>query len=461
VKLSRLNRVHFVGIGGIGMSGIAEVLLTLGFTVSGSDVKDSPVLERLRKRGARITVGHDAANVGDANVLVYSSAVSPLNPELAQAQSLGVPVIPRAEMLAELMRMKTSVAIAGSHGKTTVTAMVAHLAHNAGLDPTVVIGGRLSTLDASARLGKGDLLVAEADESDRSFLLLYPTLAVITNIDWEHVDCYPDVEDLKGAFLQFANKVPFFGACVICADDVHLQSLLSRFKRRMVTFGIDQPSDFQAIVQPPTGQGESFSLRVRGEDRGLFTLPQSGRHVILDALAALVVADELGLPADEARRHLATFPGADRRFQFRGEAGGIRVVDDYGHHPTEIAATFEAARRTVGTGRLVVLFQPHRYTRLAALMEDFAQVLSQADEVVVAQVYPASEQPILGVTGEALVEKIAARGGADATFCERVEEMADVILPRLRPGDLVITLGAGSITNVGPALLDRISGGGR
>jgi UDP-N-acetylmuramate--alanine ligase len=458
MKLSRLRRVHFVGIGGIGMSGIAEVLLTQGFVVSGSDVKESAVTRRLRERGARIVIGHEAANLQDAQVLVYSSAVSPGNPEVVEARRIGIPAIPRAEMLAELMRMKTSVAVAGSHGKTTVTAMIAHLAHSAGLDPTVVIGGRLSTLDASARLGTGDLLVAEADESDRSFLLLYPALAVITNIDWEHVDCYPDIEELKEAFLQFANRVPFYGGCVVCSDDPNVRALLPRFKRRVVTYAVQQPADYSAQDLDASGPGEAFSLVVRGKERGRVALRQAGRHMILNALAALAVGEELGIPFEEACAHLGTFPGADRRFQFKGEAAGIRVVDDYGHHPTEILATFEAARRAAGGGRLVVLFQPHRYTRLAAFMDAFARILAQADLAVVTEVYAASERPIPGVTGEALAERIRAQGRGGTLFCPRVEDLAARVAPLLRPGDLVLTLGAGTVTGVGPELLSLLGG---
>ncbi len=400
--------------------------------------------------------GTTGANVGDAQVLVYSSAVSPQNPEVLEARRLGIPVIPRAEMLAELMRMKSSVAVAGSHGKTTVTAMIAHIAHSAGLDPTVVIGGRLSTLDASARLGTSDLLVAEADESDRSFLLLYPTLAVITNIDWEHVDCYPDLADLKEAFLQFANKVPFFGACVVCSDDPSVRDILPRLTRRVVTYGILEGARFRAVPMPADGPGETFGLLVGGEDRGQIRVPQVGHHIVLNSLAALAVAEELGIAQEEARSHLGTFPGADRRFQLRGEAGGVRVVDDYGHHPTEISATFDTARRVLGGGRLVVLFQPHRYTRLAALMDNFARVLATADVVVVSDVYAASEAPLPGISGKVLAEKVSRFGGAESFHCARVEDMPAFIAPRLRPSDLVLTLGAGNITAMGPKLLDLL-----
>ena len=456
MKLSRLRNVHFVGIGGIGMSGIAEVLLTLGFTVTGSDLKESAVTKQLVSRGARVVISHSAANVAGAQVLVYSSAISRENPEIEEARRLGIPVIPRAEMLAELMRMKSAVAVAGSHGKTTVTAMIAHLAHSAGLDPTVVIGGRLSTLEASARLGKGDLMVAEADESDRTFLLLSPSLAVITNIDWEHVDCYPNISDLKEAFLQFANRVPFYGACVACADDENLRSLLPRFRRRVVTYGVNSAADFLAVPQESAAAGECFTLRVRGREWGQVSLPQVGRHIILNALAALATGDELEIPFESMRASLANFPGADRRFQFKGAAGGVRVVDDYGHHPTEIAATLETARRVAGKGRVVVLFQPHRYTRLSALMKGFAEILSKADLVVVSQVYAAGEKPIPRATGEELARAIGELGHGAAFYCAKVEEMPDFVRPKLLEGDLVITLGAGTVTSVGDPLLQSL-----
>jgi UDP-N-acetylmuramate--alanine ligase len=324
----------------------------------------------------------------------------------------------------------------------------------------VVIGGRLSTLDASARLGSSDLLVAEADESDRSFLLLYPSLAVITNIDWEHVDCYPNLQDLKEAFLQFANRVPFYGACVVCADDPNIRDILPGFYRRILSYGLSAGARMRAERAPVGGTGETFHLTVGGEGRGEFHVPQSGRHIVLDALAALSVGEELGIPFETMRGHLATFPGADRRFQFKGEAAGVRVVDDYGHHPTEIVATFETARRAARGGRLVVLFQPHRYTRLAALHGAFAEALAMADLVVITEVYAASERAIAGVTGEILAAEVNRQGKAEARYCSRVEDLAAFVAPLVKSGDLVLTLGAGSITNVGPALLDRLKRGG-
>ncbi len=461
MKLSRMNKVHFVGIGGIGMSGIAEVLLTMGFTVSGSDVKESPVTEALQAHGARVALGHAAQNVHGVDVVVYSSAVTPRNPEVAEARRLGTPVIPRAEMLAELMRMKSAVAVAGSHGKTTVTAMVAHCAHHAGLDPTVVIGGRLSTLGASARLGKGDLVVAEADESDRSFLLLFPTLAVITNIDWEHVDCYPNLKEIQEAFLDFANRVPFYGATVACMDDPNLQPLLPRFRRRVVTYGVAASADYRAVPVSSGPAGEVFGVRVRGEERGEVRLSQVGRHMLLNATAAVAVGEELGIPFAALAGSLACFPGADRRFQARGEAAGVRVVDDYGHHPTEIRATLDTARKVVGAGRVVVLFQPHRYTRLAALLDDFARAFHGADLVVVTEIYAASEAPIPGVTGEALARQAAALGHRGVHFCPDVADLPAFAAPLLREGDLVITQGAGNITGVGDRLLALLREGRR
>ncbi|MCI4398683.1 MAG: UDP-N-acetylmuramate--L-alanine ligase [Acidobacteria bacterium] len=456
MRLSSLNKVHFVGIGGIGMSGIAEVLLTMGFSVTGSDVRENAVTEALKSHGAKISLGHFASNVHGAKVVVYSSAVSPENPELQEARHLGIPVIPRAEMLAELMRMKLSVAVSGSHGKTTVTAMIAHCSHEAGLDPTVVIGGRLSTLKASARLGKSDLLVAEADESDRSFLLLFPTMAVITNIDWEHVDCYPDIKDLQDAFLDFANRVPFYGAIVACKDDPNLQPLLPKFRRRVVTYGVSESADYRAIPLSSGPQGERFKVSVRGEERGEIRLAQVGRHVLLNATAAVAACEELGIPFAQIAGSLACFPGADRRFELKGEAAKVRVVDDYGHHPTEIRATLEAARKVAGPGRVVVLFQPHRYTRLKALMDDFARVFQAADVVVITEVYAASEPPIEGVTGEELASRTAALGHSNVHYCPAVQAIPVFARPLLRGGDLVITLGAGTITTAGEPLLSLL-----
>lgn len=454
-----MKKVHFVGIGGIGMSGIAEVLLTMGFTVSGSDAKESATTGALTARGATISVGHSAGYVHGSDVVVFSSAVTKENPEVAEALRLGIPVIPRAEMLAELMRMKSAVTVAGSHGKTTVTAMISHCVHRAGLDPTVVIGGRLSTLGASARLGRSDLMVVEADESDRSFLLLFPTLAIITNIDWEHVDCYPNLEDLKEAFLSFANRVPFYGAVIACTDDDHVRELVPRMRRRVISYGLSEEADYRAIRVASTPQGERFRLVVRGVERGEVALPQVGTHVVLNATAALAAGEELGVPFELLCESLSDFPGADRRFQYKGEVAGVRVVDDYGHHPTELRATFEAARGVAGEGRVVALFQPHRFTRLHALIDDFAKVLQKVDVAVVTEVYAASERPIPGVTGQALVERAQALGHPDIRLCPEVADLPRTVVPLLRAGDLVLTVGAGTITTVGDRLLAALREG--
>jgi UDP-N-acetylmuramate--alanine ligase len=456
MRLSHLNRVHMVGIGGIGMSGIAEVLLTQGFSVTGSDLSESDVTKRLEDRGAVIHVGHEPENVGHAQVLVYSSAVKPDNPEVVEAARMGIPVIRRAEMLAELMRMKSCVAVAGSHGKTSVTAMIAHLAHSAGVDATVVIGGRLSTIGTSARLGKSDLMVAEADESDRSFLLLYPTLAVITNIEWDHVDCYPSIEELREAFLHFANKVPFYGACVVNGDDPRVRAIIPRMNRRVITFGMGEDVDFRALPTESLGDSEYFEIIVRGRSLGEVRLHQKGLHSVCNALAAVAVAEEMEIPFQSVKEGLSTFPGVDRRFQKKGEVAGIQVIDDYGHHPTEVAATLNAARRKSWDGRLVLLFQPHRYTRLRAFMEPFAKALMDTDLLVVTEVYPAGEPPMEGVTGEALLDKVRELGHMDAQFCKKVEDIPELILPRLLKGDLVVVMGAGNITRVGDRLLEML-----
>lgn len=459
MRLSRMSRFHFVGIGGSGMSGLAEVLVNLGFTVTGSDLKENDAIQRLARLGVPTALHHRPENVKDAQVVVFSSAVTAQNPEVEEARRRGLPVIPRGEMLAELMRLKTSVVVAGSHGKTTVTAMIAHLAHRAGLDPTVVIGGRLSTLGSSARLGRSDLLVAESDESDRSFLLLHPSLAVVTNVDWEHVDRYPTPEDLHGAFLEFMNRVPFYGALVACADDAGVRALLPSVRRRVVRYGVSTPADVSAELQPPPpGFGEAFVLSVGGRRRGLLRLRQVGRHIVLNALAAAAAAEEMEIPFEAVAEGLATFPGVDRRFEFKGEAARVRVVDDYGHHPTEIEAVLEAARKAAAGGRVVLLFQPHRFTRLRAFSGAFADVLSSADLLWITEVYAASEPPIPGVTGEALAGRIAQAGHREVRYCPRVEDLPEAVLPHLRPGDLVVTLGAGSITTVGERLLRLLEG---
>jgi UDP-N-acetylmuramate--alanine ligase len=450
--------VHFVGIGGIGMSGIAELLANLGFDVSGSDAKRSAVTERLATLGIRVDLGHDAAHLGDADVVVISSAVRATNPEVVEAARRQVPVIPRAEMLAELMRLRFSIAVAGAHGKTTTTSMIALVLERAGLDPTAVIGGRLSAFGSNARLGQGEFMVAEADESDRSFLKLFPTIAVITNIDHEHLENYGGFEDLQQAFVDFANKTPFYGGVVACLDDANLASVLPRMTRRVTTYGLDSAAaDVIAtdVVMAPM----SVTAIVKGRDRatlGTLTLAVPGRHNLLNALAAVAVGMELGLSFDRVASGLKDFRGAERRFDIRGEPNGILVVDDYGHHPTEIAAVLAAAR-TLGR-RIVVAFQPHRYSRTASLMEAFGPALAAADHIVLTDIYAAGEDPIAGVTLDTLGASIRRSVTVPVDLVPQLEDLLPAIVRVARPGDVVITLGAGSIGTVPDRLVAELGG---
>jgi UDP-N-acetylmuramate--alanine ligase len=456
--LGKIRKIHFVGIGGIGMSGIAEVLLNLGFKVSGSDVKASPITDRLEKLGARISEGHSAANVGDAQVVVVSSAVSPDNPELTEAHRLQIPVIPRAEMLAELMRLKFSVAVAGAHGKTTTTSMIAVMLTQAGLDPTAVIGGRLDVFASSARLGKGELMVVEADESDRSFLYLLPSIAVVTNIDREHMDHYKDMEEIASAFVSFMNKVPFYGAVVACFDSPwgeQFQKLLPQLRRRVVSYGLDPGVEIRATAVELNSQGSTFSAETKGKRVGPFVIHVPGRHNVQNALAAVCVGLELDLNADQIREGLERFRGADRRFQIKAELEGITVVDDYGHHPTEIRATLEAARLR-GARRILAVFQPHRYTRTQLLMDDFAHSFDVCDRVYVLDIYPASEPPLPGVTSTRLVERMRELGFDRARYAPSASAVVREILEQVRPGDLVLTIGAGSVWKIGETLADSL-----
>jgi UDP-N-acetylmuramate--alanine ligase len=458
--LGKTRRVHFIGIGGIGMSGIAELLANLGYTVSGSDEKSTAVTERLATLGIRIATGHDPANVGDADVVVISSAVRTTNPEVREAARRQIPVIPRAEMLAELMRLRFSIAVAGSHGKTTTTSMIALVLERAGLDPTAVIGGRLSAFGSNARLGRGELMVAEADESDRSFLKLFPTIAVMTNIDHEHLENYGGFDDLQQAFVDFANKVPFYGGVVACADDPDLRAVLPRVTRRMVTYGLDADADISAlnVTLAPFSVGATVTRRVsRAEPRqpiGALALHVPGRHNLQNALAAVAVGLELGLPFDRIARGLEEFRGAERRFEVRGEPNGILVVDDYGHHPTEIAAVIAAAR-TLGR-RIVIAFQPHRYTRTAALMDEFGPSLAGADAVVLTDIYSAGEDPIPGVTLGELAARVRQTGQPRVEIANTLSDVVEVLARIARPGDVVLTLGAGSIGSVAARLVDAL-----
>jgi UDP-N-acetylmuramate--alanine ligase len=459
--LGRTRRVHFVGIGGIGMSGIAELLANLGYEISGSDVKRSDVTARLEQRfNVRLADGHAAANVGDADVVVVSAAVRRTNPEIVEAESRGIPVIPRAEMLAELMRLHFAIAVAGSHGKTTTTSMIALVLERVGLDPTAVIGGRLSVFGSNARLGDSEYMVAEADESDRSFLMLWPSIAVMTNVDREHMESYGSLDELRQAFADFANKVPFYGSVVACADDANLMAVLPRLKRRVVTYGLDNPAAAvfgDGVTLGPFGGRCRVHRRSApdAEPPGLLELSVPGRHNLQNALAAVAVGECLGLAFDQVAGALREFPGAERRFERHGEAGGVVVVDDYGHHPTEIAAVLSAARATLNR-RLIVAFQPHRYSRTAQLFEEFGPALRDADEIVLTEVYAASEEPIPGITLEGLAEAVRRGSGRPVHLAGTVSDVIPAILRIVRPGDAVITLGAGSIGALPPKLIDAL-----
>jgi UDP-N-acetylmuramate--alanine ligase len=472
--LGKTRHVHFVGIGGIGMSGIAELLANLGYAVSGSDAKRSAVTERLGGLGIRVDLGHDAANVGEADVVVISSAVRPSNPEVVEAGRRQVPVIPRAEMLAELMRLRFSIAVAGAHGKTTTTSMIALVLERAGLDPTAVIGGRLSAFGSNARLGQGEFMVAEADESDRSFLKLFPTIAVITNIDHEHLENYGGFDDLQQAFVDFANKTPFYGGVVACLDDANLAPLLPRMTRRVTTYGLDSaaadviatdvamgPMSVTATIKRRARRAVSARRAADPPDAvvtlGTLTLAVPGRHNLLNALAAVAVGMELGLSFDRVAAGLKDFRGAERRFDVRGEPNGILVVDDYGHHPTEIAAVLAAAK-TLGR-RIVVAFQPHRYSRTASLIEAFGPALAGADHIVLTDIYSAGEEPIAGVTVETLAAAIRRSVTAPVDLVAALDDVLPAIVRVANPGDVVITLGAGSIGTVADRLVAALAGG--
>ena len=468
---AKIQRIHFVGIGGIGMSGIAEVLLNLGYKVSGSDLKSSAVTQRLAGLGATTFEGHRAENVAGAEVVVTSSAIAVENPEVAEAHKLHVPVIQRAEMLAELMRLKYGIAIAGMHGKTTTTSMVAAVLAAGGLDPTVVVGGRVDAMGSNARLGKSQYLVAEADESDRSFLKLSPILCVVTNVDREHMDCYRNMRDVKKTFLEFMDRVPFYGMVVACNDDPLLRRLLPELQRRTVTYGTKRGSDFWIKIPTSAAKGaaemghpplNTFRVGYRKQDLGEFTLHVPGVHNILNATAAIAVGVGLDVDVEAIRAALDQFRGVDRRFQLRGRAAGVSVIDDYGHHPTEIKATLAAAK-TCGFRKIHVVFQPHRYTRTRDLMEEFSTAFGDADSLFVLEIYAASEQPIEGITAQALARSISSKRGSIAgsgelsvryvsSFADAVNSAAAVA----QDGDMILTLGAGSVSQLGPLILEKL-----
>jgi UDP-N-acetylmuramate--alanine ligase len=458
--MGRTQHVHFVGIGGIGMSGIAELLVNVGYRVTGSDSRRSDITTRLATLGVRVDIGHDAGLVDDADVVVVSSAVGADNPEVLAARARRIPVIPRAEMLAELMRLRVGIAIGGAHGKTTTTSMVALLLERAGLDPTAVIGGRLSAFGSNARLGRGQYMVAEADESDRSFLKLTPTLAVITNIDYEHMDAYGSFERLVDAFRDFADRVPFYGAVVACVDDPAVRDLLPRVTRRTITYGFH--ADAAVRGRDPEGDGGSARCRVSyhlhgvpaGQGEATITLQVPGRHNLQNALAALAVGLEIGVPIDRILAALAGFKGAERRYQLRGTVGGVTVVDDYGHHPTEIAAVLQAARDG-RPSRLIAVFQPHRYSRTRDCLHQFGLSLAAADVVVLTDIYAAGESPLEGISLESLAEAIRPQVRA-LMVVPALDALADVVAAQASAGDLIITLGAGSIAGVGDRILEAI-----
>ena len=461
ILIAPSHRIHFIGIGGIGMSGIAEILLTMGLSVSGSDLKRSSATDRLSAIGAAIHEGHAAENVAGADVVVASSAVSDANPEIIEARARKIPVIQRAEMLAELMRLKYGIAVAGMHGKTTTTSMIAAVLGGGGLDPTVVVGGRVDALGSNARLGTSQYLVAEADESDRSFLKLSPILAVVTNLDREHMDCYADMNDIDAAFVEFMDSLPFYGATTACIDNARLRSILPRVRRKVYTYGESPDADFrlEALPRQPDSLGV-FQVRCQIPGRevllGPFLLHVPGRHNLLNATSAVAVGFQLGINSEAIAAGLASFRGVDRRFQMRGNVGGVAVVDDYGHHPTEILATLQAAREC-GYANIHVIFQPHRYTRTRDLMAEFAGAFHDATSVQVLDIYAASEEPIAGVTGERMAAEIAGSfAGTRAAYAASIAEAIAAVIAEAGAGDMILTQGAGSVSLFAPQVVEAL-----
>ena len=450
----KIEKIHFVGIGGIGMSGIAEVLLNLGYKVSGSDLRASDTTERLVGLGAEIGIGHQAENLRNVDVVVISSAVSDDNSEVVEAKRLHVPVIPRAELLAELMRMKYGIAIAGTHGKTTTTSMAASVLGHAGIDPTIVIGGKLNAIGTNARLGQGKFLVAEADESDGSFLVLSPTIAVVTNIDADHLDHYSGIDEIKATFVEFINKVPFYGLAVLCLDDPNIRDILPLVKKRYLTYGLSAQADIRATHVRHDGFTSSFVAHYKGYRLGEVTFPMPGAHNVLNAMACIAVALELDIPFAAIQEGFARFGGVGRRFQVKGELNGIMVVDDYGHHPAEIKATLAAARQGWPERRIVVAFQPHRYTRTHELFAEFVTAFHDADVVILTDVYPAGEKPIEGATAERLSKELRRHGQKDVTWIADRQKIPEHLSGIVHEGDIVITLGAGNIWQQGAALVE-------
>lgn len=444
---SKIRKIHMIGIGGSGMSGIAEVLLNQGYEITGSDLSDSQVISTLRQMGAAVTIGHNAANVGDAQVVVKSTAIGDDNPEVQEAKKRKIAVIPRAEMLAELMRLRYGIAIAGTHGKTTTTSLVAAIFEAAGLDPTVIIGGRLNTCGANARPGDGKFLIAEADESDGSFLCLFSIINVVTNIDTDHLDHYGSREAIDEAFLQFMNKAPFYGLNVVCGDDPGVRAILPFVKRPILTYGLELGNELRAVILEE-GSLNRFEVWRKTEKLGIVELPQPGRHNVLNALAAIGVALACDIPFAQCAAGLAAFRGVGRRFEHRGERDGITVIDDYGHHPAEIAATLAAARTVYPGRRLVAAFQPHRFTRTQALFGDFCKVFSNVDLLLLTEIYAASEKPVPGVSGQSLAQGIQQVSSVPLRYFQTLEDLLAGLEESLQPGDVLLTLGAGSITRI-------------
>lgn len=454
------KRIHFVGIGGIGMSGIAEVLHTLSYDVTGSDLKESDTTKRLRTLGIKVQIGHKAENVDDAHVVVISSAVSKDNAEVTAARDKGIPVIPRAEMLAELARMKYGILVAGAHGKTTTTSLISTVLANSGMDPTVIIGGKLKATGSNARLGQGEFLVAEADESDGSFLKLSPTIAIVTNIDREHMDFFKTMDALRGAFLSFMNKVPFYGAVVACMENEDLRRLIHFVERRCITYGLSAEADVYATNIQKDFMSVSFDVVYKAKNIGNFRLPVLGMHNVLNVLATITVAMELKIDLETVREALSKFSGIQRRFEMKGEEKEVKVFDDYGHHPTEIRATIKAAKEGLFTGKdegkLFVIFQPHRYTRTRDLLDEFANSFFDADIVYLTDIYPAGEKPLEGVNSKVLFEKIKKAGHPDISYFSDMEKLLENLILRLRRRDVVFTLGAGNIWKLGEEILQRL-----
>ncbi len=448
----KVRKIHMVGIGGSGMSGIAEVLLREGYEVCGSDMGESATVCHLRDAGADVRIGHAAAHVTDVQVLVKSTAIGEDNPEVQEARRRGIPVIPRAEMLAELMRLRQGIAIAGTHGKTTTTSLTAAIFDHAGMDPTVVIGGRLNAYGTNAHLGSGQYLIAESDESDGSFLCLFPIINVVTNVDEDHLDYYKTREALDDAFVQFMNKVPFYGINVVCLDDPGVRALLPRVKRPIMTYGFEQGAHLRAVILE-MGVKNIFEVWREGEKLGVVELPQPGRHNILNALGAIGAALSAGIAFAQCRDGLAVFGGVGRRFEYKGEKKGVLVIDDYGHHPAEIAATLATARQAYPGKRLVVAFQPHRFSRTQAHFGEFCKVFDNTDKLLLTEIYPASEKPIPGVSGQSLAQGIRQVSNVDLEFFQNIDALVQALPALLREGDILLTLGAGSITRVGPAYI--------